>query len=108
MIDWDRVAQLREEIGTSDFDEVVEMFLDETDEVIDRLRAGAPYPTLEAELHFLKGSALNLGLRQLAGLCDAGEKLAAGGGQVDLATVIHSYAASRQAFGKGLQGLDAA
>ncbi len=108
MIDWDRVAQLREEIGTSDFNEVVEMFLDETDEVIGRLEAGAPYPTLEAELHFLKGSALNLGLRQLAGLCHAGEKLAASGGQADLAAVTQSYAASRQAFRNGLRGLDAA
>ena len=32
MIDWNRVAALREEVGAEDFDEVVELFLQEVDE----------------------------------------------------------------------------
>ena len=102
MIDWDRVANLRAEIGADDFAEVADMFLEEADEVVARLRSGEPGPGLEAELHFLKGSALNLGFRELAGLCGDGEKRAASGGSVDVARVIASYAASRSAFADGL------
>ncbi len=47
-----------------DFAEVVEMFLEEADEVAGRLRGAAP-TDVEAELHFLKGSALNLGFASL-------------------------------------------
>lgn len=102
MIDWDRVAALRDEIGPADFTEVVGMFLAESDEVIARLRAGRPYPTLEAELHFLKGSALNLGFRELSALCHDGEKRATQGQKVELARVIDSYLATKDAFAKGL------
>lgn len=102
MIDWDRVANLRAEIGAEDFSEVAAMFLDEADEVVARLRRGGPGPGLEAELHFLKGSALNLGFRELAGLCNDGEKRAAAGAAVDVARVMQSYAASRAAFATGL------
>ena len=102
VIDWDRIATLRAEIGTEGFAEVAEMFLDEADEVVARLRAGGPGPGLEAELHFLKGSALNLGFRELAGLCNTGEKRASKGEAVDVARVIQSYAASRTALAAGL------
>jgi histidine phosphotransfer protein HptB len=102
MIDWDRVGHLRAEIGAADFAEVAEMFLDEADEVVARLQDGSPGPGLEAELHFLKGSALNLGFRELAGLCNTGEKKAASGEPFDVARVIQSYAASRAAFAAGL------
>ena len=108
MIDWDRVATLRAEIGVADFAEVVEMFLTESDEVIARLRKARPYPTLEAELHFLKGSALNLGFRQLAALCSQGEKQASAGKPADLAGVIASYEATRAAFDAGLRAMRAA
>lgn len=108
MIDWDRVASLREEIGTADFAEVVEMFLSESDEAVARLLAGKPEPTLEADLHFLKGSALNLGFRHLAALCSAGEKRAAAGAEVDVPEVAESFAATRLAFEAGLRGIRAA
>ena len=104
MIDWDRVANLRAEIGAEDFAEVGAMFLDEADEVVARLQADGPGPGLEAELHFLKGSALNLGFRELAGLCDTGEKRAAKGEAVDVARVIQGYVSARAAFEAGLLG----
>lgn len=108
VIDWDRVAALRAEIGEADFEEIVEMFLFESDGVIGRLRQGRPDPTLEAELHSLKGSALNLGFRQLAGLCSQGEKLAASGGVVDLGPILTSYGATRSEFEAGLRDRSAA
>lgn len=107
MIDWDHVANLRAEIGDSDFGEVAEMFLDEAEEVVARLRSGATARSgslrLEAELHFLKGSALNLGFRELAALCSDGERRAASGKPVDVARVIQGYRAARQAFEQGLE-----
>ena len=100
MIDWERVADLRSEVGEDDFREVVELFLEEVEEVIDRL-ATRPDPTrYEEDLHFLKGSALNLGFRHFSALCQVGEKQAAGGqgDQVEIAAVLTSYRESKQAF----------
>lgn len=108
MIDWDRVAAMRDEIGAGEFHEVIEMFLAESDEVIERLRAKKPYPTLEAELHFLKGSALNLGFQQLADLCGRGEKAAEAGQAVDVGYLIRVYAATRESFAAGLGRMTAA
>jgi HPt (histidine-containing phosphotransfer) domain-containing protein len=99
MIDWDRLHELREEIGDDAFDEVVAMFLEETDEVIARLSATGGAKALESDLHFLKGSALNLGLADLAALCQDGERTASLGGiNVDLDHVRSCYLASKFAL----------
>ena len=37
MIDWGRIEELRTEVGEDDFAEVIEMFLDEASEVIERI-----------------------------------------------------------------------
>jgi len=100
MIDWTRVRELKDEIGEEDFGEVAEMFIAEVEEVIDRLKA-SPDPSLfEADLHFIKSSALNLGFSDLSALCQTGERQAAGGdaGGVELAPVFASYTASKAAF----------
>lgn len=34
MIDWNRAAELREEVGAEDFSEVVDLFLEECDDAI--------------------------------------------------------------------------
>ena len=100
MIDWDRVAQLREEVGPEDFAEVVELFLEEVDGVTQRLAAAADPKTLEEDLHFLKGSALNLGFEQFGKFCQEGEKMAANGraGEVMIAPILACYTASRREF----------
>lgn len=102
MIDWARVSELREEIGEEDFAEVVDLFLEEVDSVIGTLSAGMT--DLEAQLHFLKGSALNLGFRVFSELCQQGETAAAEGqgASVDVARVCSVYAASRSEFASGL------
>jgi HPt (histidine-containing phosphotransfer) domain-containing protein len=103
MIDWDRVAELRDEIGAEDFTEVADMFLEEADEVAQTMRAGLPPDALEAALHFLKGSALNLGFSNLAQLCQIGEKAAVSGdiSGIDLAQVVAVYERSKTAFQAG-------
>lgn len=72
MIDWERVAELQEEVGTEDFYEVVELFFEEVEEALDRL-VTQNVATAES-LHFLKGSALNLGFEELAALCKVAEQ----------------------------------
>jgi len=105
MIDWKRVTQLRNEIGEADFAEIVILFLDEVDEVIARLRTSPDPETLAADFHFLKGSALNLGFRNFAALCQEGET-ARRNNDADtriVAKVIAAYEESRRAF---LEGMD--
>ncbi|WGW04603.1 Hpt domain-containing protein [Tropicibacter oceani] len=80
MIDWARVAELRDEIGPEDFDEVVELFLTEVEGAIDLLESAAGNPVVtHDQMHFLKGAALNLGFAAVSDLCQKGEKAAAGG-----------------------------
>ena len=100
MISWERVSELRDEIGEEDFAEVAEMFMEEVEDVILRLRSGSAPETLEEELHSLKGSALNLGFRHLAELCQEGEKQAAGRdfASIRLNTIFSAYEKSKQDF----------
>ena len=102
MIDWTRVNELRDEIGADSFDEVAVLFLEEADEAVALLDGAQPAKALESALHFLKGSALNLGFSRLAQLCQDGEHLAAGGSTVvDLATIRSAYDQSKAAFQDG-------
>jgi HPt (histidine-containing phosphotransfer) domain-containing protein len=98
MIDWERVAELRSEIGADGFAEVVELFLDEVETVV--MALGQKPEKLGDEMHFLKGSALNLGFRDFGAECQKGEKLAASGqvGAVDLAEILNSYGVSKTQF----------
>lgn len=98
MIDWERVAELRSEIGAEGFAEVVELFLDEVEAVV--MALGQKPRKLEDELHFLKGSALNLGFRAFGAQCQIGEKLAAAGrsDEVDVSNILDVYGASKTCF----------
>lgn len=98
MIDWDRVAELQAEVGAEEFAEVVDLFLDEVETTLARL--GQTPGQLEDELHFLKGSAWNLGFREFGALCQDGERLCAAGkgAGIDPGAVRESYARSKQAF----------
>jgi HPt (histidine-containing phosphotransfer) domain-containing protein len=109
VINWERVEELRDEIGADGFTEVVALFLEEADEAVARLAEGAR-DRLAEDLHFLKGSALNLGLAQLAELCQQGERAAARGeaGVVDVTEVRQTYAQSRAALLAGMDGRTAA
>ncbi len=100
MIDWARVSELRDEIGAEDFGEIVEIFLEEVEEEIGALRDGITNDAFEAKLHFLKGSALNLGFADFAVICQTGERAAATGAydDIDLAAIIGCYERSKTAF----------
>jgi len=98
MINWAKVIELRNDVGADDFEEVVELFLDEVEDTIGHL--GKPGRSLEHDLHFLKGSALNLGFTDFSDLCMNGEAAAARGEAetVDTNAVVASYQASKSAF----------
>lgn len=99
MIDWTRVDELRAEVGDDGFDEVVELFLEESDEVVARLLS-VDDTSLGQDLHFLKGSALNLGLRELAKLCQDGERLCGAGhaAEVNRTALIQAYHEAKATF----------
>lgn len=98
MIDWDRVAELQSEIGPDGFGEVLELFLDEVEGVV--MRLGQRPEKLEDELHFLKGSAWNLGFRAFGAACQAGERMAAAGNSahIDVPAVLVCYGESKKIF----------
>ncbi len=100
MIDWERVNQLRDEVGHEDFAEVVELFLEEVEEVTKRLATNPDPARLGDDLHFLKGSALNLGFEDFGTLCQYGEKLAANGraDEVMVPQILAIYQESRRMF----------
>lgn len=104
MIDWSRVNELRREIGEDGFAEVVEMFLDEVETGLARLCSATKSQTLAEDLHFLKGSAWNLGFRDFGAVCQDGERRAAAGaiGAPDISRLLDSYAMSKTAFLEGL------
>lgn len=103
MINWDRVNELRHEIGQEDFQEVAEMFLEEVNEVIVRLQTAPNIATYEEDMHFLKGSALNLGFSAFSDLCESGEKSAASGQEKTLCLdqIFKTYDASKAVFKDG-------
>lgn len=97
LIDWARMAELRDEVGADAIDEVIAVFLEEVGELADRLAARPDPARLRDDMHFLKGSALNLGFTRLAQMCAAAEDLAAAGRPeaVDVAAVLACLAQSR-------------
>lgn len=103
MINWAHVDELKAEMGEA-FDEVVAMFLEEAGEVVARLENSAEPARYQADLHFLKGAALNLGFDRFAELCAEGEATAAAGQpeQVALPEITESYRASVRELEKGL------
>ncbi|KGJ11421.1 Hpt domain-containing protein [Paracoccus versutus] len=106
MLDWNRINELRGEVGDDEFQLILELFLDEVEGVIMRL-SRRDVLQLETDLHFLKGCAWNLGFTDFGNLCDAGERKAAGGraAEVDVESLLASYSASKQAL---MRQLDAA
>ncbi|MEC7290121.1 MAG: Hpt domain-containing protein [Pseudomonadota bacterium] len=104
MITWSRIDELADEIGPDDFGEVVTLFLEEVEGELEGLPGLNDAPSLERALHFLKGSALNLGFSDFATLCQQGERQAAQGdiGNISATLVIDCYERSKAEFMAGL------
>ena len=100
MIDWNRVRELRDEIGADAFEEVLDLFLEEVETALAVLRTSTAKDDLEAQLHFLKGCALNLGFEALADLCAEGEASSRAGAsaEVEPERIATVYDESKAAF----------
>jgi HPt (histidine-containing phosphotransfer) domain-containing protein len=100
VIDWDRVAELRDEVGLQAFGEVVELYFLEVEEVLGRLRDAPRRSALESDLHFVKSSAITLGFSRLGQICQSGERMAARAefDGIDIAAVLAAYDASKAEF----------
>lgn len=99
MIDHARVSELRAEVGSEDLAEVVQLFCEEVEETLDRIMSH-PSPSLAEDLHFLKGSALNIGMTELGALCQSAERTlrADPAAQPDLPGIATAFRKSRQAL----------
>lgn len=105
MIDWDRVYDLRNDIGASDFDEVTRLFLTEVEDALSNLESGAENGyTPENTFHFLKGAAVNLGFNRFANLCHAAETVCrrAPDAKIDTGALRHCYEMSKARFLAGI------
>lgn len=73
MINWDRISELTEEVGEDDLAEVLLLFCEEVEDVLQKLPTAAP-GDMPGHLHFLKGSALNIGLVDVSRICETQER----------------------------------
>ena len=74
MIDWKRTRDLRLEVGIDVFSEVMDLFLEEVQGTLDKLCTDEP-EKLKKQIHFIKGSSLNVGFIGVADLCNEYDKL---------------------------------
>ncbi len=97
MIDWNRVSELRSEVGEEDFGGVLVMFFDEVADVLEGLGNGG-VEAIKRDLHLLKGSAINIGLADVSTLCRNCEvALAANPDEViDLNAIRTAFVASKK------------
>ena len=100
MINQTRLNELKEEVGEDDFAEVFEIFREEVEEVLDTLQATPP-SQLADRLHFLKGSALNIGFDELGTLCQIEEMRLKNdpASSIDIPRIRARYQASKAALG---------
>ncbi|UZD90694.1 Hpt domain-containing protein [Cognatishimia activa] len=99
MLDWTHINMLREEVDDDSFNEIVDLFFTEVAEVFARVKAkGATH----SDMHFLKGSAANLGFVEFSKSCQIAEHaLLAEDDTVDLQSVFDSFEASCAEFDQG-------
>lgn len=92
MIDWDRVSELISEVGEDEFAEVVDMFFEEVGEALEGL-SGKNGIDLGEGLHFVKGSALNIGLITVSELCQTAENSIRGRAEapVDISEICRAF-----------------
>ena len=104
--DWEAFLRCLRREGTPQRVHFIELFLDEVETTVMRLKTAPDPANFEADLHFLKGGAWNLGFADFGALCQDGEKRAAKGapGSVDVGAIVDCYFASKTDFMSGLAG----
>lgn len=103
MIDWERVLEMRGDVGDAEFRPILELFLDEIETVVFRLPGNDRAQTV-ADFHFLTGCARSLGFRRFSQVCEGlealAERQALPQGYIDDALTV--YADSKRLFVRDL------
>lgn len=87
-IDWDRLNELRDDIGEEDFADVALLFVAELQETLARL---TDETAQASDFHFLRGSASNLGFVALVAACSAAEAACNAGTCPDVASLRQAF-----------------
>ncbi|WP_412504251.1 Hpt domain-containing protein [Roseovarius sp. SYSU LYC5161] len=105
LIDWNRVSELRSEIGGNDFSDVVALFIEEVEDMLDQFNSATEANDLQAQLHYLKGSALNLGFHAFANACRSAESKVAieGPAAIDKKEILEGFQQSKSEFLKSVE-----
>ncbi|QXT39939.1 Hpt domain-containing protein [Gymnodinialimonas ceratoperidinii] len=90
-VDWDRLNDLRADIGEEDFADVALLFVAELQETLHRL---TPQAATAADFHFLRGSAANLGFVALVAACTRAEDACNEGATPDIRAVADAFASA--------------
>tara|TARA_R110000796_G_scaffold27713_2_gene76267 strand:+ start:4747 stop:5079 length:333 start_codon:yes stop_codon:yes gene_type:complete len=69
VIDWAYVNGLCNDIGRDSFDEIIQVFFEEVEDTLKHLENLPNQIDITEELHFLQGSALNLGFVGFSAEC---------------------------------------
>ncbi|MCB1332267.1 MAG: Hpt domain-containing protein [Roseivivax sp.] len=102
MISWARVNELMDEIGQEAFEEVATLFLEEFEAKLAMLTGRESAADMADAMHFLKGSATNLGFADVAAQVSLNETSARVGLPVDLPALRTLYTQSKGCFLTGL------
>jgi len=89
-VDWDRMTSLRDDIGAEDFADILLMFVAEISEKLDGLTANDAAAT-EADFHFLRGSAANLGFAAMIIACERAEQACRTGQIPNVPAVLRAF-----------------
>lgn len=104
-VDWDRLNELRDDIGEEDFADVALLFVGELQETLDRLMEGT---AVASDFHFLRGSASNLGFVALVAACSTAEAACNDGQLPDLVAVRTAFAEAMAEVGPRVPALASA
>ncbi|MBL4627215.1 MAG: Hpt domain-containing protein [Roseicyclus sp.] len=90
-VDWDRLNELRADIGEEDFADVAMLFVAELQETLDGLTEQS---ATTADFHYLRGSAANLGFVTVVAACTAAEAACNSEALPDVEAVRSAFAAA--------------
>ncbi len=94
MFDKGRIEELRQDFDDEDFDEIIMLFLDEVEQRLTEI-TDCDCADISGTLHFLKGSAANLGFVSFNQACELAETTQS---PHDIAAVARIYEESKQGF----------
>ena len=101
-VDWDRLNELKQDIGEEDFADVAILFVSELQETLACLTADM---AKASDFHFLRGSAANLGFTALVDACSAAEAACESGAVPDVDAVKAAFQAAMEEMAAGLPDL---